>query len=314
MIEPAEFITVYDAQGRPVRIPREAWTSEVLPTNLRREWDSPERLAALITSSLRDGLAGELREAALRLQVIDPDPNEAVVLRAVVELRADEPAEAERILREFLSTHPASGLVLTNLAKAQASLGRNQESEATLDEAMDLDPNQENGLDWLMAIHRERGGDAAVSPVLEGLSGRPGAWRPQLWLARSALSRGDIGEALALYRSVLPLVGPDGNGLMQVSGDLGRAGRPADAIELILPLYDPTKHGLPTGMNLLHALIELGRLNEADVLMARLEAVSSPPSAAIIAELDRQLREAHSKRTPGALTARLAALIRRRPR
>jgi hypothetical protein len=32
---------------------------------------------------------------------------------------------------------------------------------------MDLDPNQENGLDWLMAIHRERGGDAAVVPVLD---------------------------------------------------------------------------------------------------------------------------------------------------
>ena len=43
---------------------------------------------------------------------------------------------------------------------------------------MDLDPNQENGLDWLMAIHRERGGDAAVVPVFDVAS--KAAW--DLWV------------------------------------------------------------------------------------------------------------------------------------
>jgi predicted Zn-dependent protease len=185
-----EFITVYDAEGRPVEIDRTAWVTQVLPATLKREWDNPGHLAALITSGLRDGFADELRDAARRLLVIDPDPEHAALLRAVVELRSDDPAEAERILMAFLATNPPSGLVLTNLAKAQVGLGRTQEAEATLTNALDLDPNQENGLDWMVAIHRERGGPDAVLAILTRLAARPGAWRPQMLLARAAPSRG----------------------------------------------------------------------------------------------------------------------------
>ena len=42
-----------------------------------------------------------------------------------------------------------------------------------------------------------------------------------------------------------------------ISGDLGNNGYLAQMLDLILPLYEPEKHGPRAGLNLIHASIQL---------------------------------------------------------
>jgi hypothetical protein len=45
---------------------------------------------------------------------------------------------------------------------------------------------------------------------------------------------------------------------MMISGDLGNNGYLAQMLDLILPFYEPKKHGHMVGLNLVHACIQLG--------------------------------------------------------
>lgn len=285
---PAELITVYGRDGQPVQIAREEWRTKVLPGTIRDAWNDASRLATIVGISLRDGFAADLVGAAERLVQIDPDREQAVILRAVVELECRRPAAAERLLVEFLRSSPGSAIALNNLAKAQANQGHMAEAEATLVRAIAADPNLDNALQWLTAINRDRGNSAEIRFL--GEAGRtPGAWRPQLWLARINLERGLVDDALELYRAVGPIAKEHGDALMQISGDLGKAGRSADVVELVLPVYVPERHGPMAGLNLVSALIELGRLTEAGALLERLEAIGGPDLQGHLGHLRREL-------------------------
>jgi len=273
-----QMIRAYDAQGREVLITREQWRENVLPGAIEQDWNDADRLAGLIIQSLNDGFIDEMVRPAERLVELDPNPERAVVLQAIVYMKQHRLDDSERVLQAFCAQHGETGIVLTNLAKIHAE--RDDEARAldTLWRALQRDPNQDNGLGWFEAIHRDFGGDAAGITAMRKVAALPDSWRAQLWLARGELGSHNYAGAIALYNEALSRAGDPAPAelLMQMSGDLGNAGRIADILELAGPRFQVHAHGLQVGSNLIKANLLLGRPDDAQRILDQLRALDRP--------------------------------------
>jgi len=255
-------IRVFDKYGQEVFITRDEWRSKVLPGTLQSHWNNPDQLYGTIINALNDGLLSDVLGAAEQLHRIDPIPSRAACLYGIVLMKNKRLDEAERVLRSFVEKHGEEGAVLTNLAKVYADRNENQLADDTLWHALEVDPNQDNGLAWYEALQRERFGEEAGLEALRRIAVLPGSWRAQVWLARAALKSRNLEQALAYYRESLSRSGNDipADLLMQISGDLGNHGYLAELLELSEPHFVPELHGLQVGNNLIKAHLELGHL------------------------------------------------------
>src|SRR5438067_1594145 len=215
--EPEERLTAYDPYGRAVSLTRDEYRARVLPGAVRKNWDNPPGLYGAIVQGLRDDFAAELLEASERLVEIDPDPERAATARGIVLMKTGDLDGAEEVLRRYHGQHEPSGVILTNLAKVAAERGDAERPQQLLREALDVDPNLENGLLWWAALARESGGEDAYLGALAQIAAVPGSWRPQLWLARHRLDQGDLGGALDLYRGVLDQAADQSDVLLMIS-------------------------------------------------------------------------------------------------
>ncbi|MCA9122921.1 MAG: hypothetical protein H6822_06705 [Planctomycetaceae bacterium] len=161
-------------------------------------------------------------------------------------------------MSKYIVEYGATGMVLTNLAKVYAERGENKQAEAILWDGLKLDPNQENGLLWWAAIHEERLGQQGFLDSMNTAAAIPGSWRRQLWLARKSLEQERPQEAMQYYEVILNVAANHGDVLMQISGDLGTHGCLDGILTLIPPVYDPEKHDVHTGFNILQAYVEKG--------------------------------------------------------
>lgn len=292
--DPTRMILAYDADGREIRVTREQWRDNVLPGAIQQDWNDADRLAGLIIQSLNDGFIDEMARPAERLVELDRNAERAVVLQAIVYMKQGRLDDSERVLQTFCVQHGETGIVLTNLAKVHAE--RDDEARAldTLWHALQLDPNQDNGLGWFEAIHRDVGGDTAGIAAMRKVAGLPGSWRAQLWLARGELGSHNYAGALALYREALSRVGQPAPAdlLMQMSGDLGNAGRIADILELAGPQFQVHAHGLQVGNNLIKANLHMGRLDDAQRILDELRAQNRPDWGENLAYWDKELTQA----------------------
>lgn len=272
-----EPIRVFDKFGREMRIERREWL-KVMHENFRRVWNEPDPLAAHVIQALQDGFDAEVEEAAKQLHAIDTVPSRGATLLAVVYLQTKRPEKAEELLLSHLKKHGEDGVLLTNLAKAQSAQGRDADSLATLWHALELDPNQDNGLGWYEVIHREKEGERGSIAALRRIAGLPSSWRARLWLARHELAEKRLDAALALYHEALdraPRPVP-ADLLMQMSGDLGNQGHLLELLDLTAPHFDAEVHGIAVGNNLIKASIDTGQLAAARKLLDRLESMQRP--------------------------------------
>jgi tetratricopeptide (TPR) repeat protein len=273
-----EPIKAFDKFGRELLISRRDWIDGVLIGQIKKEWNNPDALAGILIQSFNDGIFTEVEEAAKQLRTIDPNPSRGATLLGIVYLQTARPAEAERVFSAYLKQHGEDGVVLTNLAKAQAAQGRDGEAEQTLWHALELDPSQDNGLGWYEVMHREKGGPAAGVEALKRIAALPGSWRARLWLARAALEARDLDAALSLYQESLHLAGSPvpTDLLMQMSGDLGNHGHIPEILDLAGPHFDVEIHGITVGNNLIKASIDTGHLDSALEIIRKLEACQRP--------------------------------------
>ena len=275
---PADGIRAFDEYGRQIVVPREEWGANVIPGMLKEAWESPDQLYMVILNSLNDGFVAEMTEAAAHLHEIDSIPGRGACMWGIVLMQTDRMDEAEALLSGFAAKHGEDGSVLVNLAKVYAEKGDLELAKATLWRALEIEPNHDNGLGWYASMAQERGGDEASTEVFERVAALPGSWRAQLWLARGELNVGNLAQAKELYDVALERaprpVPPDL--LMQMSGDLGAKGHLAELIGLTLPNFAPEWHGIPVGNNLIKALADSGRLEEAERVKATLWAQNRP--------------------------------------
>lgn len=270
-------IKVHDEYGREIHISRNDWLDSVLIGNLEKNRDNPDELYNLIVSALNDGFETHLQDASARLYEIDPVKERGACIYAIVLMKNKDLDQAEEILKETMGYIGESGVLLTNLAKVFAERNDHKMAEDILWNALEVDPNQANGLDWYAAIHNERGGKSSYIEALTRVSRLSGAWRPQLWLARAALDSGKKEVAISLYEEIFRLSkNPDSQVLQQISGDLGLKGHIEEIITVVTPHFNIEQHGLSVGNNLIKAFIELKRFKDAKSLVEALFAQNRP--------------------------------------
>jgi tetratricopeptide (TPR) repeat protein len=274
----ADKVRVYDEFGRELFISRDEWQAKVLPGNLEKNWDDPDKLYSIVLGALNDGFIEDVRNAAAHLNKIDTVPSRGACAYAIVLMKTNHLDEAERVLQSYLRAYGDDGSVLTNLAKVYSARNRHAEADATLWHALEVDPNQANGLGWFYAIHRERSGEAAAMTAVARVASLPGSWRARMWMARDALMQHKLDEALALYREALDRAGEPtpGDLLTQFSGDLGNAGHLRDLILIAEPRYIAQVHGLAVGNNLIKAHLDLGEFEKAQKILEGLHALGRP--------------------------------------
>lgn len=251
----------------------------------------PDTLANLIIQALHDGAVDDLTGPVERLATLDGHSERAIVLQAIVYMKLGRLDDSERVLREFCTRHGETGIVLTNLAKIHAE--RDDEAKAldTLWRALQLDPNQDNGLGWYEAIHHDVGGDTAGVMAMRKVAALPNSWRAQLWLANGELGSHNHAGALAWYRQALSNAGqPAPEALLrQMCADLGNAGRYQDIIDLAAPQFVPQAHGLAVGAALIKAHLRLGRQDAARRLLDQLRAMNRPDWTPYLDDWDGEL-------------------------
>ncbi|MEX2111667.1 MAG: hypothetical protein WD845_00690 [Pirellulales bacterium] len=271
-------ITVYDAFGRRLEVPRDEWASKVLPDALQAAWDDADELYNSIVQALEDGFIDQIVQASDRLMAIDPNRQRSHTVRSIVLAKSGDPDAAERLLTALVDEQGPSGVVLTNLAKIFADQGRQAEADATLWRGIELDPNQDNGLLWYCATKRDNSGrEDDFWKAMSTAAAIEGSWRPQLWLARHALDQNDLAAARRFYEHVLKLAAGEPHVLAMISGDLGNHGQTDAVIELVLPGYDPKLGDPLTGLNLLQACVETNNLAEGEKLLQAMFAADLPP-------------------------------------
>jgi tetratricopeptide (TPR) repeat protein len=270
-------LTVYNELGREMQISREQWRTNVLPGAIQSHWSDPERLSSVVVQALEDGFGGDVLAAAKHLHEIDGDAERGACLYGVVLMEKGDLRKAERIFTAGLQKRPRSGALLTNLAKVHHRRGNQKLAGDTLWRALNADPNFDNALMWYAALGREGGGDAGYKAALKRVAGLRGSWRANLWLAREHLAAKELENALALYESVLVVAADERGVLTQISGDLGQNGFVAEVLRLVLPFYDPKRHELLAGGNLLQACVQLGDVARGERLLHEMMLVAGPP-------------------------------------
>jgi tetratricopeptide (TPR) repeat protein len=271
-------IRVLDETGRELFITKEQWRTGLLPGALKSGWNDPERLYGLIMTSLNDGFVADVLNAAERLYRIDPIVDRGAAIYAIVLMKSQRLDDAERVLLDYVQKHGEAPYILTNLAKVYAERNESQKAMQTLWRAIELDPNQENGLGWYAAIHRERSGEQAAQEALRRVAALSGSWRAQLWLAQAAMDTRDLETALGYYREILSKAGEGVPAyfLMQMGGDLGRHGHLKELISLTEPKFVARLHGMQVGNNLIKAHLDLGDVEGARKIWEQIHVLNRP--------------------------------------
>lgn len=296
--EPPATIRAFDQNGQEVQVPREEWRTNVLPGMVKESYENPDQLYMLIVNSLNDGFVEEMIEPAQHLHQTDSIPARGACMWAIVLLQQGRLDEAETVLEDYLKQHGEEGSVLVNLAKVFASRGEHERAEATLWRGLELEPNQENGINWYGAMaqagsEEKPGGDEAAKAALEKIRVLPGSWRAQMFLARAELAQGNLDAAKTLYNEAIANIAQPlpTDFLMQMSGDLGTTGHPVELLELTVPHYIAEMHGLTVGANLIKASVDTGNLELAARLTSVLGAFNRPDFAQALGYWNQQIAQ-----------------------
>ena len=301
-------IRVYDQFGRKVEIGREAWRNDVLLPNLLANRDKPDALYDLIVSALNDDFGADLLESARYLAGSDPQPQRGALVLGIVLLNLKDFAGAREVLERAIARHGENAYLLANLARAFAASGDDERAQALIWRALQLEPNEEASLNWVISSANTKGGLEAMLAAYTRAALLPGSWRAQLWLARHALERGDLAEATRWYEESLARPKPvPADLLMQLSGDLGNRGHTELLVRLTQPRFDLATHGLHVGNNLLRAYVELGMFAEARKLLEQLYSLQRPDWRDHLIQWEQKLDDAQQRY--GEVTAPLEVVV-----
>ncbi|WP_243349520.1 tetratricopeptide repeat protein [Parabacteroides sp. FAFU027] len=284
-------ITVYDKDGNQYAITQKYWIDNVLPTEFEKVWNKPDDLYSLIVMCLQDEVYDSTILPAQHLFEIDFDKQRAILILGLVYLKNNKLELSEKTFKEAIELFPNDGYLQTNLAKVYAEKGDEKLSYDTLWKALLTDPNQENAIIWIAAIHYEKGGNTDRLKILDSLSMIPGSWRPQLWIARDLLENGKFEEAKTMYKSVLSVASKYSDAMLMISGDLGKNNRVEEVFELVFPLFNIKQHGINTALNLVQSSIISGRKEVGLEILADIKQEQRLDYAELVNRFEKQLNE-----------------------
>ncbi len=282
-------ITVFDTQGQPREIPRAEFMEQALPKLLSAAWNDAALLAQQITFALGEGMHDGVKDAAARLDELEGGSERSKVLLAAVQFQTGDQEQAEASLRESLAKHGESAIAVVNLARVRQGRGDAAEAEQLLQRALELDPNQENALGWRCQMLQERGGDAAVLEFLQSWREPTGRWRARLWLASHWLRTGKVDDGLEEMRLCIADSSRDAAAFLSACAELGRANCLEELVAWVGPYFDERRHRPETGFNLMQALMQLQRRDEALAIFQRMSALNLAPLVPALTQFAKAL-------------------------
>lgn len=287
----ADQVATHDAYGREVRLTKPQWRDQVLLPRLSRLRDQPDELVPALVQALQLGFAADVLDHTAHIAATDPRPERGPVLHAAALIVAGRASEAVPLLENLLPRIGEHAEALARLGQARLALGDRDGSADALWRALQADPNHDLALGLYQGLRRDQGGEPEAQKAFRQVADLPEAWRARLWLARHRLEERDLPAALTLYdeafdRAPRPV---PGDLLQQITGDLGNHAHLPELLRLAAPYYDPAKHGLPAGLNLVKAYHDLGQLDAARRLLDRLRALGRTDWAAHLSNFETEL-------------------------
>lgn len=251
---------------------RQAFRSEVLPAALQASRAAPDRLAETILTAVDAGLASDVAAAAEHLGRIDPDRRRRTWIPALVLCCAGKFKRAEEVIVRGRELFGDCADFLYVEAEILFARHLRAKGESALAEALNADPNHSRALRSTLDHYREADGVEASHEAIASIAGRAGAWRARLLLSEQRFSAGDFDEARRLAAEASECEPADAI-LGPLSAVLARHHDSSGLLELVLPRYDPSRHGPGCGINLLFALLDSSRRAEGQALLAALGSI-----------------------------------------
>ncbi len=279
-----EMIECYDEQGQKILVSREEIRKTILPNQLKNHWSNADALYNDILLAFKDDFNEEALDAAKHLVHIDEIKERGYTTLAIAYMTKELFGEAEKTLKEYINLFGKTGMILTNLAKVHHQRGDIEGAKDLVWESLCLEPNQEATLQWWVILNMEAGQNN-VADLLKKITAIKGSWLPQLYLARYYIEQKDLESAKPIYEYVLNTSVDELPVLYIISGDLGNNGYINEIIDIVAPLYDPEKHDIMAGMNILHAYIQTGKHVEGQKLIDKLMKSERPDVKAVLQKL-----------------------------
>lgn len=266
-------IRFYDNSGNEMFVTKEKkYIESILPHNIKQSWNDSNKLYQLIVMSLNDEIFKEMIKPAKRLKAIDTVPERAYTILGIVYMKNHLLKKAEKVLKKYCKKYEETGSILTNLAKVYYEMGNETLAMTTLEKAINLDPNQDNGLAWYLSVLHQKYEKAYVEQIIEELCQKPEAWRPRLYLGSNKLAEGHLEAGYQIFKSIIEdkYITPESLKKI-ITGELGKAELYEEALDLIEPIYNIQKHDVATGLNLLNIYYHSKHYKSALILIDKLK-------------------------------------------
>jgi tetratricopeptide (TPR) repeat protein len=285
-------ISCYDSFGREIRIPKEQWAENILPGILENAKDDPNRLYSVILQACQDGFPSLVVGHARLLAKTDPVPERGTVIFGIALMDCGKFDEAENVFLDYLRKHGPAGHVLTNLAKVYSHQNRTDLSDKCLWNSLETDPNQENALGWYVAGRKERFAENEID-IFRKVARIPGSWLAKSWMAIVLAKNGNVDEALSACKTIIgecpdPL--PE-SVFGAVSAVFGISGSHKECLDLLIPKFDPSVHGIEPGGNLIRCAISAGDFKCAKEILGKLYSLGIPELKSILDAWSNEIRE-----------------------
>lgn len=259
-----------------------------LATAVQAAWEDADRLREIITTALDRGEAGGLVAAARRLYAIDPHPERAVGLLALV-LRTNADHEgAERVLLTHLRKHGGDAETWFHLAPLAAWRGDAADTEKALDNALRMDPNHAQALDWgFRQRQRADGTEAAIHWLWRHSED---SWRAHVMLGGQALEWGETARGIEYFCAAAELAPHEPGPLAEGARALFEAGLDDEVPAFVLGRWRGT-HGPVPMMYVVEADLRAGNAAAAAMAVGRLRGLDIPPARRdAVADLERRVQ------------------------
>ncbi|WP_419878987.1 tetratricopeptide repeat protein [Brevibacillus centrosporus] len=267
----SEFVSFTNEFGQTIDMSREDYQKKVIPHNLDMYWDNKEKLRDFAMELVKEQFHEQAAVAANRLLELYGPIESALIFRAVVHMQAREFDRAKAILSDCLERFPSSGTACTNLAKIYAYEGDEAKAFETLNTGLHKDPNQENGLNMYVESFLQSGRKEELRQQLETLASKEGAWRPQLHLARLALTEENLLKAMHWYTLAIEGAKDRFEVVMTVTGELGQAGYVYQLIQICEKFWTPDFPFPYAGFNYANALIATDQKEKAIAILRNMQ-------------------------------------------
>jgi len=287
-------IKVMDIEGNQKEVLETDWSKSLGALYLEEaaKSGSPEKLYNQIIQAVKTGIVDQALPYGQKLMEIDQDKVRSTVAKGILLSENGENEEAIALYIDFKKKYGDNPTILANLAKALREEGKIDASREVLWESLKLDPNQENAIRWY--TETTSGTQRFYNAyLLERIVRLENAWLAKLYLAKEKSRKNLKEEAVEIYRDLLNSVLPVNKTILasRIGSDMTSSGLVDEFEELLLTNYNPTEHGLGSGLLLIKSLVNKRKYAEVETLLTKLYAQKNKVWLPSLLKIEDDLRQ-----------------------